>query len=163
MTDAIPQKALSEELLPIWEETFESHHGIFLDKGTSLLKTLDQISASEASIPVGGRCATIAAQVEHVIFYLEVLERCMGEEEVVKQDWGEIWRRVSGVTPAQWETLQVRLKTTYERLSETLRTMEDWSAEDVIGDAIALVVHTAYHLGEIRQALCTVARSEQQL
>jgi hypothetical protein len=163
MTEAIPQRVFSAELLPLWEETFETHHGIYLDKGTSLLTTLDQISASEASIPVGGHCATIAAQVEHVIFYLEVLERYMGGEEVVKQDWGEIWRRVSGVTPTQWEALRAQLKVTYHRLSETLRTMEDWSAEDIIGDAMALIVHTAYHLGEIRQALCTVTRSEQEL
>jgi len=161
MTKHITQKMLLEELLPIWEETFETHHDIFLDKGTSLLTTLDQISAAEASIPVGWRCATIAAQLEHVIFYLEVLEHYMGGGEVVKQDWGEIWRRVSGVTTSEWDALKARLKQTYTRLSETLRSTEDWSVEDVIGDAIALTVHTAYHLGEIRQALCTVGRSRE--
>jgi hypothetical protein len=90
-----------------------------------------------------------------------VLEHYMTGGEVVKQDWGEIWRRVSGVTPAEWDELRARLHSTYGRLSITLRAIEDWSAEDVIGDGIALVVHTAYHLGEIRQALCTVGRSEQ--
>ena len=91
-----------------------------------------------------------------MIFYLEVLERYMGGEEVVKQDWSEIWSRVGSVTPAEWGDLRARLRTTYDRLSQTLRTMEDWSGEDVIGDAIALIAHTAYHLGEIRQALCTL-------
>jgi hypothetical protein len=32
----------------------------------------------------------------------------------------------------------------------------DWDSENAIGGALAIVVHTAYHLGEIRQALCTL-------
>jgi hypothetical protein len=39
--------------LPSWKETFETHHGIYLDKGTSLFATLNQISADEASILLG--------------------------------------------------------------------------------------------------------------
>ena len=53
-------------LFLLMEETFESkHHGIFLDKGTSLFETLETVSAQEASIPVGGKCASLAAQVAH--------------------------------------------------------------------------------------------------
>jgi hypothetical protein len=158
MTESISQESFAEELFTILEETFETHHGVYLDKGTSLFATLNQISAGEASIPVGNRCATIAAQVEHVIFYLEVLERSMAGQDVGKQDWGEIWSRVSGVTGAEWNELRVRLKSTYERLSNMLRGVENWENNDAIGDSMAIVVHTAYHLGEIRQALCTVQR-----
>ena len=54
-------------LFLLMEETFEAkHHGIYLDKGTSLFETLETISAREASIPVGGKCASVAAQVAHV-------------------------------------------------------------------------------------------------
>jgi hypothetical protein len=42
-----------------------------LDDGTSLFETLETVSAQEASIPVGGKCASLAAQVAHVIFYIE--------------------------------------------------------------------------------------------
>lgn len=156
MTKTIRKESFSEELFAILEETFETHHGIYLDKGTSLFATLNQISAAEASIPVGNRCATIAAQVEHVIFYLEVLERYIAGEDVGKTDWGEIWDRVNGVTTAEWEALIARLRVTYDRLNKRLRSIEDWEHYDAIGDAMAMVVHTAYHLGEIRQALCTV-------
>jgi hypothetical protein len=104
MTKTIPQKSFSEELFAILEETFETHHGIYLDKGTSLFATLNQISAGEASIPVGNRCATIAAQVEHVIFYLKVLERYIAGQDVGKTDWGEIWSRVSRVPLAGGST-----------------------------------------------------------
>ena len=161
MTKTMPQESFSKELLTVLEETFETHHGIYLDKGTSLFETLNQISAGDASIPVGTRCATIAAQVEHVIFYLEVLERCFAGQDVGKPDWGEIWSRVSGVTDAEWDEVRTRLKATYGRLSKNLRGIENWEHNDAIGDSMAIVVHTAYHLGEIRQALCMVGRSEE--
>ncbi|MEZ4664470.1 MAG: hypothetical protein R2911_43615 [Caldilineaceae bacterium] len=65
------------------KETFESVHGVYLDKGTSLFETLADISAAEASIPVGGKCATIAAQVEHTRFYLDVWNStCSGRSRV---------------------------------------------------------------------------------
>lgn len=31
------------------DETFETHHGIFIDKGTSLFETLSDVSSQEAS------------------------------------------------------------------------------------------------------------------
>ena len=160
MTNTILQESFSKALFEVLEETFETHHGIYLDKGTSLFTTLDQISAGEASTPVGTQCATIAAQVEHVIFYLEVVERSLAGQNVGKPDWGGIWSRVSGVTGAEWDELRARLKATYDRLSKMLRGIENWEHNDAIGDSMAIVVHTAYHLGEIRQALCTVGRSK---
>ena len=75
MTKQIDQTRFTTELFDILDETFETHHGIFLDKGTSLFQTLATINADEASRPVGGKCASLAAQVAHVNFYLEVLER----------------------------------------------------------------------------------------
>jgi hypothetical protein len=66
---------------------------------------------------------------------------------------------VNGVTAAEWDELRARLKATYDRLSKMLRSIENWEHNDAIGDSTAIVVHTAYHLGEIRQALCTVGRS----
>jgi hypothetical protein len=154
----MPQVSFSEELFTILEETFETHHGIYLDKGTSLFATLNQISAGEASIQVGNRCATIAAQVEHVTFYLEVLERSIAGQDVGKPAWGEIWDRVSGVTAAEWDEIRGRLMATYNRLSEMLRGVDNWEHNDAVGGSMAIVVHTAYHLGEIRQALCTVGQ-----
>jgi hypothetical protein len=156
MNKNMPQEGFYQELFDILEETFETHHGVYLDKGTSLFATLDGISAVEASIPVGDRCATIAAQVEHVIYYLEVLGGHMAGQEIGKVNWGEIWSRVGGVTNAEWEEQRSRLKEAYARLSAMLRGIDDWEQNDAIGASMAIVVHTAYHLGEIRQALCTI-------
>ncbi len=96
-----------------------------------------------------------------MIFYLEVLEQSLTGEVVGKTDWDEIWSRVSGVTTVEWDASRARLKATYDRISNMLRGLENWNQNDAIGDAMAFVVHTAYHLGELRQALCTVGQSEK--
>lgn len=144
-------------MLELLQETFETHHGIYLDKGTSLFETLDQISAETASIPVGKHCATLAAQVEHVIFYLDVLQLHIAGQDIGKPDWGEVWARVSAVTPEEWGEIKTRLRHTYQQIYAMLDTIVSWERENAIGGAMAVVVHTAYHLGEIRQALCALA------
>jgi hypothetical protein len=143
-------------LFALMEETFEAkHHGIFLDKGTSLFETLETVSAQEASIPVGGKCASLAAQVAHVTYYMEVLERIVVYNDQTRADWGYIWRTVEKVTPEEWEDYKGKLKDAYLRMDKLFRENEIWN-DDSIGGALAIVVHTAYHLGEIRQALCTL-------
>jgi hypothetical protein len=109
-----------------------------------------------ASRPVGGKCASLAAQVAHVTFYLEVLERYMLTQETGDVDWGEIWRTVREVTPDEWAALKRQLHQTYQRIVAMMRGLDTWQDERSIGGALAIVVHTAYHLGEIRQALCTL-------
>lgn len=155
MTESIQPETFRGVLLSLLDETFDNTHGIYLDKDTSLFRTLGTISAQEASIPVGGKCATLAAQVTHVIFYLDVLERYVVHHDTSRVDWGEIWRTVSAVTPGEWEALKVKLEATYGRIEKLFRENETWD-EDSMGGALAVVVHSAYHLGEIRQAMCTL-------
>ena len=71
-------------------------------------------------------------------------------------DWGEIWRTVEKISPEDWESLKSKLRQVYTRLDKLFHDTENWNDEDVVGAAMAIVVHTAYHLGEIRQALCTL-------
>jgi hypothetical protein len=143
-------------LITFMEETFAtSHRSIFLDKGTSLFETLETVSAQEASIPVGGKCASLAAQVAHVIFYIDSWERYALQGDESPRDWGYIWRTVEKVTPAEWDEYKIKLKDTYQRMDKLFRENPTWD-DDTIGGALSIVVHTAYHLGEIRQALCTL-------
>jgi hypothetical protein len=158
MIATISTTQFTGELLSLLTETFESVQGIYLDKGTSLLETLAGITAQEASIPVGNKCATIAAQVTHVCFYLDVLYRFIKTGQNERVDWGEIWRTVSAVTPEEWSSLQERLRQTYERTKEMVQSYDRWDTENSLGGAIAIVAHTAYHLGEIRQATCTLKK-----
>ena len=143
-------------LLALLDETFEHVQGYYLDRGTSLFDTLASISAEEASISVGGKCATLAAQVKHVAFYLEVYLRSLDDPDFSGADWGEIWRTVSRVTPDEWQAIQAELRANYERILNLIREASTWSGEDEIGEVMAVIVHSAYHLGEIRQALCTL-------
>lgn len=154
MTKQIDQERFTTELFDLLDETFEHVHGIYLDGGTSLFETLETISAAEASRPIGNKCATLGAQVAHVNFYLEVLERYSMTGQTEKADWGEIWRTVSTVTPEEWSAAKAKLKETYQRVLAMFRNVDSWSGEQSIGGALAILTHTAYHLGEIRQALC---------
>lgn len=151
----IEQEHFLNSLFALLDETFENHHGIFLDENTALFQTLETVSAEEASVPVGGKCASLAAQVAHVTFYLEVLERYIFFNDTSRVDWGEIWRRVEKVTAVEWQASKSKLEATYRRIDKALHEKETWN-ENAIGGAMAIIVHTAYHLGEIRQALCTL-------
>ncbi|MBI4733081.1 MAG: hypothetical protein HY781_13330 [Chloroflexi bacterium] len=55
----------------------------------------------------------------------------------------------------EWETLKADLKKAYQRMDKLFHENPIWN-EAAIGGALSIVVHTAYHLGEIRQALCVL-------
>lgn len=159
MATPIQAEHFTSAILTLLDETFDSVHGIYLDKGTSLFETLATISANEASIPVGGQCATLAAQVKHAAFYLDVLERYVRTGESERVDWGQIWRETSTVDEVEWAKIKTELRASYNRIKLLINDTSDWPSEDHISGAIAIIVHTAYHLGEIRQALCTLQAS----
>lgn len=54
-------------------------------------------------------------------------------------------------------TLYMMLEETFDnRIKQLIHDIPEWQNEQQIGGIIAVIVHTAYHLGEIRQALCTL-------
>lgn len=153
---SIQSEHFTNALFVLLDETFDHVHGYFLDKNTSLFETLANITAEEASIPVGGKCATLAAQVKHVAFYLDVIEKSVRNPNYPKVDWGEIWRSVDSVTPQEWRAIQDELRVNYNGIKSLLKAAPVWQDEASIGGAIAIIAHTAYHLGEMRQALCII-------
>lgn len=155
MSTQIQTDHFTGALYALLDETFDNVHGYFLDKGTSMFETLATISAEEASVPVGGKCATLAAQVKHAAFYLDVLEKSLRTGQFESQDWDKIWRETAGVTPDEWSGLKSSLRESYDRVKARINDTAEWSNEQQIGSAIGTIVHTAYHLGEIRQALCS--------
>lgn len=134
-------------------ETFESVMGIYLDKGTSLFETLAEISAEQASQPMAN-CATIAAHVEHVTYYLTVIEDRMFNRDLSYVKWDTIWETISSVSTDEWDTIQTNLKTTYERVKGHLANTESWEGDHELSCVFGMIIHTAYHLGEIRQMMC---------
>jgi hypothetical protein len=152
----IDSQHFTAALVTLLDETLDNVHGYFLDRNTSLFETLAGISADEASIPVGGKCATLAAQVKHTAFYLEVVRNSTLDPDYPGADWGEIWHTVSRVTPQEWEEIQTGLRASYKGILDLIKETPAWTNEDQIASMIAVVVHTSYHLGEIRQAMCTI-------
>jgi hypothetical protein len=79
----------------------------------------------------------------------------MRGEKVGKVDWQSSWW-LKSVTPEEWEALKGRLRDAYGSMLALMKSFETWDGENDIAGALAVLVHTAYHLGEIRQATCTV-------
>lgn len=138
-------------------ETFESVQGAYLDKGASLFETLAQISAADASQPMG-ECATIAAHVAHTIYYLTVLEDRMFRRDLSYVDWNEIWREVRGIDQDEWKRMIADLKATYERIMSHLDNAAEWEGSHKLSCLLGIIAHSAYHLGEIRQMMCHLER-----
>ncbi|MBV9790763.1 MAG: DinB family protein [Chloroflexi bacterium] len=153
MTAHIDTQRWKTDFFDIFNETFEKVNGIYLDKGTSLFETLATVSAEEASRPIARECASIAAQVNHVRYYLEVLCAYTRGQPPASLDWPGSWQQVTTVSPAEWDAQRQQLYDTYQQTRALFENLEDWNAEDQVGGALAIVVHTAYHLGEIRQGL----------
>src|SRR5829696_2443352 len=153
MSTQIPVERFKKALLACLEETFSNVRGIYLDKGTTLFETLEGVSAAEASRAISANSATIAAQVEHIRFYLDVLDDYMRTGEDKTNNWREIWDTVHAVTPEQWEDIKRRLRQSHERAMATINSFEAWDGKYDIAGGLSILAHTAYHLGGIRQAL----------
>lgn len=157
-TATISVDAFKAALLTLLDEAFDNVHGAFLDKGDSLFPTLESVTAEQASIPVCGDGNSIASQVNHVIFYFDVGFQYMRGENPGPQDWGKAWELVS-VTDEEWDALKQQLR---ERQRTLVGLISGTPAEaftgndEMIGGGIATIAHTAYHLGQIRHAVCVV-------
>ncbi|MBK8023344.1 MAG: DinB family protein [Chloroflexi bacterium] len=154
MSDTLLRAHFVEAMLMSLDETFDNVQGIYLDRNTSLFGTLATITAEEASRPVSTNCASLAAHVEHMRFYMDVTLRWVAGDHS-RPDWGEIWRTVREVTPEQWADSQRRLRESYNQIRELVQ-VTPWEDANEIGGAMGILMHNAYHLGEIRQALCTL-------
>src|SRR5205085_4402261 len=153
MSAQLPVERFKQPLLDCLDETFSSVHGIFLDQGTTLFETLAGVSAEEASQAISSNSASIAAQVEHTRFYLDVLNDLMQTAEDRKNNWREIWETVREVTPEEWDDMKRRLNQSHERVLATINSFDKWDGKYDVTGALSVLVHTAYHLGGIRQAL----------
>ena len=144
-------KVLETMLLETFEETQDQP--IYLDRGTAFFQSIEEITAQQASQPMGN-CATIAAHVEHVRYYLDVLEDYMFKTALSYVNWKEVWETVSTVSDDEWHEMKTNLKSTYERIKGHLHGAETWDGELELSAMMGIIVHSAYHLGEIRQMMC---------
>jgi hypothetical protein len=143
---------ICQEILDLLEETFESVHGHYLDKGTSLIETLNRLSAAEASQQRGRMPETIAGHVNHLIFYIVVLQEYIADLRTGKVDWSESWK-VRSVDEGEWNSLRNRLRDEYLKLRDFVSRVDEWKKGDYVGGVMAILAHSAYHLGAIRQLM----------
>lgn len=139
-----------KDVLVIVRETFEGspegQPSAYLDRGIGFIKTIDNLSAEQVSSKIGE--TTIAAQTEHAKFYLDRLcEFMTGRTEAVK--WEQSWL-IETVSETEWNALRDSVKKSYQNVLQTFAEIETWN-QDRIGESIAIIAHTAYHLGAIRQ------------
>lgn len=135
----------------VLEETFESSKdadgSIYLDRKIGVFETLDKTTAEQASQIINE--TTVAAHTEHLRFYVWVLNESLKGDITV--NWADSWR-VQTVNEIEWGELKDALREIYQTTRETLQNVETWDDEK-IGEAIAIIAHTAYHFGAIRQIL----------
>ena len=99
---------------------------------------------------------TIASHCAHLAYYVRVNhDGVLGREQ--RLDWPSSWR-LQRVGDREWEELKGRVRHEYDALLETLGSLENWGAQQV-GDSMAILAHTAYHLGAIRHALKNLGTS----
>lgn len=147
---SIAKEDFLKDVLVILRETFEGspegQPSAYLDRGIGFIKTLDSFSAAQVSKNIGE--TTIAAQTEHAKFYLDRLSEFMtGRTENV--NWEQSWL-IETVNETEWNALREAVKKSYENVLRTIAGIETWDGSNV-GEPIAIIAHTAYHLGAIRQ------------
>lgn len=146
----ISQRHFVEAVAYLLRETFagspEGQPSAYLDRGVGVFATMANVSAESASSHHNG--TTIAAHTEHAKFYLDRLcEYINGRTENV--NWEDSWL-IETVDEGEWDALRESVRRSYENTLRCIAAVEDWN-EDRVGEAVAMVAHTAYHLGAIRQ------------
>ncbi len=152
--NSIKTEYFRENVLGLLTETFEGsppEGSRYLDRGVGVLNTIDKISAEDASRSIGG--ASFVSHLEHTRHYLVALvEFINGRTE--KVDWEMSWM-IKTVDENQWNLLKEKVRHDYETVIQTFKSIEIWD-DDKVGDAMAIVVHTAYHLGAMRQIMKSI-------
>jgi DinB family protein len=147
--------ALADSLVTLFKELIDgpaADAAYMLNGGDpGLLRSLDRLTASQASaIPAGGG-ASIAAHVDHVRYGLSLMNRWAGGEANpwATADWTASWTRTT-VTVESWAALRTSLATEARSWLDALGRPREYRPIELNG-TMSSVAHLAYHLGAIRQ------------
>jgi hypothetical protein len=151
--DNIPNETFRKVLPELFIETYDGPNKAytwFIDNApkSGLLGTLEDICSEEASRTFSENGSTIAAHTEHMRWSLALSNAYMRGEQP-KLPWSESWL-VKTVSAHEWNTLRSHLRAEYETLRAGIEKQQDFSDEQILTGAFALVAHVAYHLGSIR-------------
>lgn len=110
---------------------------------------LDDLSAEQASRPVPGGEASVAAHAEHLRWAIALVNAFFRGAQP-GGDWSESWK-VSTVDHAAWADLRKALRKEGDELLANIPVKHQWTEEFAINGALTSLGHTAYHLGALRQ------------
>jgi hypothetical protein len=119
-------------------------------RDVGLLRSLDHISAEEASkVPFNGT-SSIAAHIDHLRYGLSLLNQAsVGENPFADADWSEAWNTIH-VSDAEWVHLREDLAEEARKWEQNFETLVEVGELELTG-VLASAAHLAYHLGAIRQ------------
>jgi hypothetical protein len=153
--DRMTPDALAHSFVTLFQELIEGpapEAAYMLNGGDAgLLRSLDKLTASQASaIPSGGG-ASIAAHVDHVRYGLSLMNRWAGGEANpwATADWTASWTRMN-VSDESWAGLRKALATEARAWLDALGRPREYRPIELNG-AMSSIAHLAYHLGAIRQ------------
>ncbi len=140
----------------LFTETFEGsppQGSVYLDKGVGIFNSIEDLSAENASKSVAG--ANIASHADHLRYYLDVLNNFVtGNVHIA--DWSISWK-IGTVDDDEWTAIKEKLRKSFETVRRTFSEKKEWN-EDGMVEAMAMIVHSAYHLGAIRQIVKSITR-----
>ena len=145
---------MTKTLTRLYGELVDGTHpkgGFVLNTGDiGLLRSLDQLSAADASASANGG-ATIAAHAQHLRYVLSLMNEwgTNGGNPFANAKWDEAWK-VTTVDDAQWREIRAGLGAEVKRWQGILQTPRDATDVEMMG-LVGSIAHLAYHLGAIRQ------------
>ncbi len=157
MSDAIGVDTFRRTYLFLFEEIYGDppkgdRGNAVLDADTGWRQSLEAVDAEQASRPVAPGGTTIAGQAAHTAYYIELLE-ALARGERPAADWpGSFSPRA--VDDQTWEHTRERLFGALGRF-RAMVDASDFPPEQLQG-ALGVLLHTAYHLGAVRQMLRVV-------
>ena len=158
MSDPVDHAAFTRTYLYLLDEIVgeppkDAPGNAVLDGDTGWLHTLLHVDHARASRTVAEGGTTIAGQAAHAAYYVELLEQ-LSRGEDVQADWPKSFVP-SVVDEAGWEETRARLLAALARFRAMVLAVDSWDEERLRG-ALGVLVHTAYHLGAIRQMIRVV-------
>jgi hypothetical protein len=152
--DTLPQTTALGSVLELLAEAFEGPRDpnitwfVSNQPGSGVFGTLDGMTPQEASRAPGAGRRSAAAHASHLAFSLHhAAAQLRGEHPVV--NWAQSWA-VSSVDERGWSGLRTSLRAEYEALRGQLAAESALNPEALTA-ALAVVAHSAYHLGALRQ------------
>jgi DinB superfamily len=149
-----PRSAIEQAIATVLNEIIhgaDAQTGWLLNPGDSgLLRSLDSLSAEQASARPRDGGASIAEHVDHVRYGLVLLNRwSRGENPFDDADWSASWR-LGTVSEDEWRRRRDELRQAAEEWQQSCPELLTRDQEGLTG-VVASAAHLAYHLGAIRQ------------